>query len=369
MTGFARYIAAVAAGFNALLAGDAAAAAAAAHPPRVHALIISGLPGTPVHARRFADWVGRFHSHLTDACAVPAANVRVLTGHDVPDTVPVDGVATAETVSGELERLTTNAASSDQSVLAVFAHGSTVDGTVKIVLPGPDLPGSELARQLDPLDARQQVALLFFAGSGDLLSQIARPRRITIAATAPAEVAEPIFAEFFLQALEDERADGMATPTGGRKDGVVTLLEAYNWAALETPRWIRRIRKNPENDAWIVSGRRAVPLFTKLYGGPTDMPGARQLAAASNAAIPDPDVPLVTPRDEAASFQHTRVVTEHAVLEDNGMAVGVQAFSAGRFDAIAGRVDGEPGCLARQTVLGQAAPYLETPPEREPRAP
>jgi hypothetical protein len=85
------------------------------------------------------------------------------------------------------------------------------------------------------------------------------------------------------------------------------------------------------------------------------MPGARQLSPRSNATIPDPDVPLSTPRDDVERYQHTRVITEHPVLEDNGMEVGVRALRAGSFQPVVGRVAQEPGCLARRTVLGRAA--------------
>jgi len=324
-----------------------------------HALIAVGLPGTPVHARRFADWAGRFHAWFTAKAGLPTANVTLLGTAPVGAAAPVP--ATAEAILGEVRRLATAVRPEDQFVLVLLGHGSVVDGPPKFLLTGPDLPVADLAVALEPLRAGNQVVLMLTSASGDAVSALAHAGRATIAATSPGETAEPVFAEFFLRGLEEGTADG-AGGAAGTVDGTVTLLEAFHHAALETPRWIRRVWRDGENDEWLVSGRASVALFQALCEAPPGSAGGRRLSPRSRADVPDPEVPLATPAKELATFAGVRVVSEHAVLEDAGTAIGAAALQGGQFRPLAGTAPGEPGARARRIVLGRATVLPGGPP-------
>ncbi len=182
-----------------------------------------------------------------------------------------------------------------------------------------------------------------------------------ITATGAEEVTEPAFAEFFLRGMESGRADG----EGGAKDGTVTLLEAYNWAAHETALWIsRQVEKEGE---WKVDGKESVEIFHKLYDGPEGpvtpggmrADGSRQLSAESDASKADEAVTLVVPADlkpnTAEYWKGRRVVNEHAQLEDLGKSEGISALRGETgYEAIGGKLD-EEGALASRIVLGKAA--------------
>ncbi len=328
-----------------LLVGLALSAAEMAPQPTVpgtcHVLIAAGLPGTPVHARRFADWAGRFHAWFTARAGVAAANVTLLGAAPAGAAAPAP--ATAAALLAELQRLATVVRPEDPFVLVLLGHGSVTDGTAKFLLPGPDLAVADLAAALEPLRSGNQVLLLLTSASGDAVAAVAREGRVVIAATRPAETAEPVFAEFFLRGLEAPAAAGP-----------ITLLEAYHRAALATPRWIRRVRKDGDADEWLVSGRDSVALFKALCEAPASADGGRQLSPRSRADIPDPEVPLATPAKELAAFDGVRVVGEHAVLEDAGMPIGTAALQGAEFRPLVGTAVGEPGARARRVVLGRA---------------
>jgi hypothetical protein len=333
-----------------LLAGAALSAAepaaAPAAPGTCHALVVVGLPGTPVHARRIADWAGRFHGWFTGKAGVAAANVTLVGA--------APAAATAEAVLAELRRLAAVVRPEDQFVLVLLGHGSVTDGSPKFLLTGPDLPVADLASALEALRSRNQVLLLLGSATGDAVAAVAREGRVVIAATSPAETAEPVFAEFFLRGLESGDADGAGAPGAGAVDGTITLLEAFHRAALETPRWIRRVRKDGNRDQWLVSGRAAVALFQALCEAPAGTAGGRQLSPQSRTDIPDPDLPLATPAKELAAFAGVRVVGEHAVLEDAGTPIGTAVLQGADFRPLTGAAAGEPGARARRVVLGRA---------------
>lgn len=331
-----------------LFAGVSLPAAGAAAPGTCHALIVAGLPGTPVHARRLSDWARRFHAWLTAKAGVPAANVALLGAGGPAAGAPPP--PTAEAVLAELRRLAGAARPEDQFVLVWLGHGSTTDGVPKLLLGGPDFGAAELAGALAGLRAGNQVLLLLGSASGDALPAVVGAQRVVIAATSPLEVAEPVFAEFLLRGLESGTADGAG---GGPADGTVTVLEAFHWAALETPRWIRRIRRDGDADEWLVSGRDSVALFGALCEAPPGSAGGRRLSPRSRADIPDPDVPLATPAKDVATFAGTRLVGEHAVLEDAGTPVGTAALQGAEFRPLSGMAPGEPGARARRVVLGR----------------
>jgi hypothetical protein len=168
--------------------------------------------------------------------------------------------------------------------------------------------------------------------------------------------------EFFLRGLESGRADGEGAPAAGAKDGRITLLEAYNWAAHQTAQWIARLTIQ-EDGAWRVDGRESVEVFEKLYGAG----GPFRLAASSNRSRDDAPVAVVPEGGKlTAEWLARRVLSEHATLEDCGQEEGVAAVSRTGYAPVAGRDAGRPGSLARRVVLGRPdlLPADEPPAEK-----
>jgi len=320
-----------------------------------HALLVGGMPGAPVYARRYRDWLTRFHAHLVGAGA-PAANIRVLTGDKDFRTPIVNGPATADSVRTALLAMSDAMKAGDQFVLILVGHGSVADMSPTVILPGPDLTSRRLADALDALPATRQIVLNLTASAGDALKDLARVGRVNVAATSAGEANEPVFAEFFLRGLESKRADGEGAP----KDGSITVLEAYNWASAQTAWWI--VRQKLANGAWQVEGKESVALFKKLCEGPANEAATRQLAGGSR---PDVDDAVHALRPEGGKiddfWRSRRLVTEHATLEDCGEETGALALQAKGYVPLDGKKDGEPGHLARRVVLGRAVQLSPKP--------
>ncbi|MFW6161316.1 MAG: hypothetical protein ACODAJ_01020 [Planctomycetota bacterium] len=336
-----------------LLALFLAASVAGAGEATCHALLVGGLPGAPVYARRYRDWLKRFHKLLTRA-GVPPKNIRVLSGDKGFKEPIVTGIATVASVRRTLAEMSDAVGPADQVLLVLIGHGAVSDMSPTLILPGPDIRAEELADGLDAFDSRHQVVLNLTASAGEALKALARPGRVNVAATSPGEANEPVFAEFLLRGIETQAADGEGAPAAGKKDGAITLLEAYNWAAAQTAFWI--VRQKLTERGWRVEGKESVAIFKKLCEGRPGEPAARQLARGSRPDKPDERLPL-RPEDGRidAFWRGRRVLTEHALLEDCGEEAGVCALRGAGYQPLAGREPGEPGHLARRVVLGRPA--------------
>jgi len=312
---------------------------------------VSGLPGPPIYAKRYADWLKRFHAYLTRTANVPAGNLVVLSGDEAFKDPIVSGKATRESITKAIADLAKKVQPDDQFVLVLVGHGAVAQTLPSFIVAGQDINAQELADALAAIRARNQVVLDFTASSGDSIRFLARSGRVTLAATSPTEVTEPVLAEFFLRGIESRRADGEGAPAAGARDGTVTLLEAANWASHQAAMWITRMKST--ESGWKVDGKESVEIFQKLYVGSEGEPATRKLSPESNATAPDEAVAL---RPEGALTEFwlgRRIVAEHATLEDCGQERGISPLTNEGYKPISGAKEGEPGWLARGVVLGK----------------
>jgi len=341
----------------------AAQDSAAPAPGKCYAVILGAMPGEEVYARHYRDWIKRFHAYMVQSAGVPAANVVVLSGDkDFKDPI-VAGLATIESVRKAMAEMTAKVKPEDQFILCLVGHGVVTEKTPTLVLPGPDIDAQELADDMAAMAARNQVVLNFSSASGTAMPVFARKDRVVVAATGPMEGNEPVFPEFFLRGLESKRADGEGAPAAGAKDGRVTVLEAFNWAAREAALWIVRIRK--AGVAWKVDGKESVEVFEKLYRDPPGTAGTQKLASGSDRSAPDAPVTIKPPGGKIDStWVGRRVLSEHAVLEDCGEKNGVSAIGDKGYEPLSGARPGEPGSLARRVCIGSAdlLPAANNPP-------
>ncbi|MFA4945281.1 MAG: hypothetical protein WC789_11340 [Lentisphaeria bacterium] len=322
--------------------------------PRCRALLVGGTPGTPMHARHYANWLARFRSLLLDRAA-PGAAPDLLLLTPQPEIPGRTGAATAATLQEAIASLAKRTAPQDQFILILIGHGQP-DGA--LALPGPDLPPAQLAEALKPMPAERQIILDFTSCSGAAIPALAKPGRILVAANGASETADSEFAEFLLLTLEGKltnTADEQPFAAPGRP---LTLLTAFNAASHEFAQWIARQRLPKGSDGWLVQGRRSREIFRRLYGA-ADVPPAKQMAPPDPAVEKKDDVllPLVpeNPPDEAA-WAGRRLPNGHPLLEDTGKSDGASALGPDGYQPLTGDKDGAVGFLAKQTGFGQPAP-------------
>ncbi len=191
--------------------------------PRL-ALIVQGLGGDPARARQFSAWTERLYGILREHFRFRPENIWVLTPEG-GGRFPQADRATAEAVRRVFERI--RAESTEEHLVLIFliGHGSFDGERGYFHLVGPDLSAEEFGALLKGVKARHLIFVNTASSSGAFLPAVSRPGTIVITATRSGrERQATIFAQYFIEALADARADT-------DKDGRISLWEAFAWAA------------------------------------------------------------------------------------------------------------------------------------------
>jgi hypothetical protein len=193
-------------------------------------LIVSGLGGEAKYSEEFRKWGLALVDAARKRYAVSDSDAIYLAEDGAKDP-RIAGVSTKENVEAALARFAKRATPGDQVVLVLIGHGSGSESDSKISLPGPDMSVRDFARALDQFKGQQVAFVNMTSASGDMLPLLSAPNRVIITATKSSfERNESVFAGYFIDALSGDGADV-------DKDGRVSLLEAFRYAAIETRRY------------------------------------------------------------------------------------------------------------------------------------
>jgi hypothetical protein len=212
-----------------------AAAAFAAFAPRTLAaqtrvVIVTGLGGEPKYSAQFDSLGEALGDAVTQRFGIPDVDVVWLGEDSVSKRRHYRGQSTKANVERVLAQVAAQAGPGDQVVIVLMGHGSGDGEDSKISIPGPDLNGRDFAQALDRFGSRKVAFVDLTSASGDLLPVLSGPNRVIITATKSSfERNESHFARFFVNALAKDVADI-------NKDGRVSLLEAFQYAVVETKR-------------------------------------------------------------------------------------------------------------------------------------
>lgn len=194
------------------------------------ALVVVGLGGSPEYRETFHGWATELRAALADL-GVPRERTVYL-GEDADGTAgETDGESTREGLQAAVGRMASDAGPSDRILVVLIGHGTTRGEEARFNLPGPDVTADELAALLNGAFPTQTVAVVNTASaSGPFVEALSGPDRVVMTATRSArEQNETRFGEFFVRALEGDRADL-------DKDGRLSLLEVFQFAADEVRR-------------------------------------------------------------------------------------------------------------------------------------
>lgn len=234
------------------------------------ALIISGISGEETYAKQFDKWTNDLRTGLLERLAFAPDHVTVLNEKGTNGATR----ASAEEVRKAFASLR-SAVRADSHVFIFFIGHGTFDGKIaKFNLPGPDLSTQDYAALLKDFPSRHLVIINTSSASGEFIKPLSAPGRVIVTATRSGmEQNATRFAEYFIAALtskksEDVKADAETNgaEADADKNGRVSVLEAFEYA---------------------------VKLTDEFYK------------------------------------QENRLVTEHALLDDNGDGTGHQKAEAG----------------------------------------
>ena len=197
---------------------------------QTHVVIISGLGGEPAYSKRFTDLSTRLVAALRDRVGIPDQDVIWL-GEDSTSKMPhYGGISTKVNVERVVKSLVTRVQPGAQVVFVLIGHGAGDGPQSRISIPGPDLTATDFAAIFARFPAQKIAFIDLTSASGDMVATVSAPNRVIITATRTAfERNESHFAQFFVDAFAKDGADT-------DKDGRVSLLEAFRYAATETKR-------------------------------------------------------------------------------------------------------------------------------------
>ncbi|MFI5311911.1 MAG: hypothetical protein ACHQQ3_11795 [Gemmatimonadales bacterium] len=198
---------------------------------QTHVLIISGLGGDPKYSQAFNALSVRLADALHERFAIPDSDIVWLGEDSVSKAPHFSGQSTKVNVERAVQRLAARAAPAAQVVFVLIGHGAGEGPESRISIPGPDVTASEFARLFARFPTQRIAFLDLTSASGDMIATLSAPGRVIITATKTAlERNESHFASYFVDALTKDGADT-------DKDGRVSLLEAFRYAAAETKRF------------------------------------------------------------------------------------------------------------------------------------
>ncbi len=195
-----------------------------------HLLIVSGIGGQPQYSEAFHRWGTALYEAATERLGLPASNIVYL-AERVERDPRIHARSTKENFEQALADIAAKAGARDRVFIVLIGHGSANNDEPRFNLPGPDIAAAELAQHFRTKFPTQTIVLAnTSSASGDFLSVLSGPNRVIVTATNTGfERNEAIFGEFFVEAFAGDGADV-------DKDERVSVLEAFNYARIETAR-------------------------------------------------------------------------------------------------------------------------------------
>ncbi len=177
---------------------------------------VAGLGGEPDYEQRFSQQAADLERIFKAAGTTP--HVFTLSGKE----------ATRSHLTTTLQTIAGQARPEDDFVLILIGHGSFDAVEYKLNLPGPDISATALARLCDHIASKRQLIVNTTSSSGGSLAVLAKKGRAVITATkSGTEKNATVFARYWVEALQDTRADV-------DKNETVSALEAFQYATSKT---------------------------------------------------------------------------------------------------------------------------------------
>jgi hypothetical protein len=217
--------------------------AAASLGAQTRLIVISGLGGEPRYTQAFTKWGAALADAGHARFGLADSNITWLGEDSVAKSPLYTGRATRDNIQRALAAVARGAGASEQIVIVLIGHGSGEGEDTRISLPGPDVTAADFARMLAQFPTQRVAFINLTSASGDVMKVLAAPRRVVVTATKSAfERNESQFARHFVAALTVGGADV-------DKDGRISMLEAFRYAATETKRFYETENRLPTEHA------------------------------------------------------------------------------------------------------------------------
>ena len=207
-----------------------AALAAPLHGQETHVLVISGLGGEAEYSERFVEW-GLGMVEAAREAGVPEANVHFLA--EDPQAAPgrIHGRSAREEVEHAFAEIAAGSAPEDRVLVLLIGHGGGAGEDSRVSMPGRSLRASEYRGLVEALSPRTVAIVNLASSSGDFVPVLSGEGRIVVTATRSSRQRNAaLFGGYFVAAYATGDADT-------DRDGRISLLEAFEYARIETDRY------------------------------------------------------------------------------------------------------------------------------------
>ena len=270
-------------------------------------LIVSGLGGDPQYAEQFVEW-GLEMADAADTAGIPPDNILFLA--EDPEAAPgrIDARSTREEVERAVQELREGTAPEDRVLILLIGHGSGSGPDSRVSIPGPSLRASEYALLLEQLSPRTVALVNVASGSGDFIPVLAGAGRIVVTATRSSRQRNAaIFGGYFVEAFAGDGADA-------DRDDRISLLEAFEYARLETDRYY--------NDRGLIPSETAL-LEDRLQGSGSEEPGEEdEVGLLAARFFLESAVPRVIAGDDETAERLRQLYAERASQEEEVALLG-----------------------------------------------
>ena len=196
-----------------------------------YVVILTGAPAEEKHAQRFHDWSLRLVDVLTSSYGYRSDHITLLLGKGDPMESRVSGPCRKESIIETLNNLAATTKPGDQILFFLIGHGTSNEAGAKFNIVGPDITGEAFAQLLDAFSQRDIIVINTTGASHPFCAALSAPGRVIISATrSRAEKYDTVFAPYFIEALENRRADR-------DKNTRLSMWEAFHYAKQRIEKW------------------------------------------------------------------------------------------------------------------------------------
>jgi hypothetical protein len=198
---------------------------------QTYAVILVG----PSPEQAHGDQIRRLGLRLYDILAKDYGYTRdhiilLVSGSDADD-ARISGTCQLDILQEKIKRLKKSVRPGDQILFFFIGHGTSDEEEAKFVLTGPDITGQGFAAMLEPFAAQDIVVVNAASASFPFSAALTGPGRVLVSATrSRAEKYNTVFAQYFIDALEDHAGDR-------DKNKRVSVCEAFLFAIQKVEKW------------------------------------------------------------------------------------------------------------------------------------
>ncbi len=199
-----------------------------------YALIITGAAASDEIRERFWQWSVALHDTLSRDYGYTRDTITLLFDEG-PESqnadFRIDGSSRRDDIESALARLAQETSRGDQLSIIMIGHGSSTDDAAKFNIVGPDITGTEFATLLEPLNQQDLVIINTTSSGYEFAADLSARGRVVLSATrSRAERYDPMFAGYFIEALNEHAGDR-------DKNQRLSVLESYLYASQSVLGW------------------------------------------------------------------------------------------------------------------------------------